>query len=243
MNEQKVQNTIIQRNKKVKNFDKFHEEQNHSEHEHEHHYGFKKLDSNSSMGNKTIHKHGSSKNVILKMNEIINDYPEKYYHQHLKSDWLKFFVNLFISLFHIVIFFLYINSINACSKNLTLDECIEKININYYYKVYLLCFITASLISLIIVLMINKFASIIHSIFIVLELIIFISINHENNIYKNGLFSFRLLCSFIVTNFLFLLCFVYFLIRLSKRQYFYAVFFFLLFFTWNHIFISYFDKI
>ena len=230
MNEQKVQNTIIQRNKKVKNFDKFHEEQNHSEHEHEHHYGFKKLDSNSSMGNKTIHKHGSSKNVILKMNEIINDYPEKYYHQHLKSDWLKFFVNLFISLFHIVIFFLYINSINACSKNLTLDECIEKININYYYKVYLLCFITASLISLIIVLMINKFASIIHSIFIVLELIIFISINHENNIYKNGLFSFRLLCSFIVTNFLFLLCFVYFLIRLSKRQYFYAVFFFFFFF-------------
>jgi hypothetical protein len=175
--------------------------------------------------NEIFHKQ-DSKNVILKMKEMINDYPEKYYHQHLKRDLLKTFINLFASLLHIIIIISYISSLNACTDNLTLNECIKKLDINYYYKVYLLCFITASLISLIIVLMINKFASRIHSIFIVLELIIFISINHENNIYKNGLFSFRLLCSYIATNFLFLLCFVYFLIRLSKRQYFYAVFFF-----------------
>ena len=228
MKEKKAQNSAKQRNKKIKNFFPLHEEYNPGENNHSYHeqnYGFKKLDSNSSIGNKTIHKN-SSKNVILKMNEIINDYPEKYYHRRLKSDWFKFFFNLFISLLHIVIFFLYMSSINACSENITLNECIDKININYYYKVYLLCLITGSLISLIIVLMITKFASIIHSIFIVFELFIFITINHENNIYKNGLFSFKLLCFYIVLSFIFLLFFMLFLIRLSKRHYFYAVFFF-----------------
>ena len=193
-----------------------------------HKYGFKKLDSSSSIVNKTIHKR-SSKNVILKMNEIINDFPEKYYHQHLKSEWLKFFVNLFVSMLYIVIFLLYYNSLNACSKNLTLNECIEQIDINYYYKVYLLCFISANLISLILVLIIAKFASIYHSILIILELIIFIIINHQNNIYKNGLFSFKILCFFILISFLFLLFFEFFLIKLAKREYFYSVIFFFAF--------------
>ena len=222
MNEEKSQKGVNQRIKKIKNFGKLEEENTNQSHQS---YGFKKMDSNSSIVNKTIHKN-SSKNVILKMNEIINDYPEKYYHQFLKSDWLKFIVNIFISLFYIIIFFLYINSINACSKNLTLNECIEKINISYYYRVYVLCIITASLISLIIILIITKIAYIIHLIFILLELVIFISINHENNIYKNGLFTFKLLIICIVISFFFLFFLVHFLIKIKKREYFYAVIFF-----------------
>ena len=189
----KEKKSMKQRNKKHTNFGQFHQEEKENQEDDMHKYGFKKLDSSSSIVNKTIHKR-SSKNVILKMNEIINDFPEKYYHQHLKSDWRKFFTNLFVSMLYIVIFLLYYNSINACSKNLTLNECIDQIDINYYYKVYLLCFISANLISLILVLIIAKFASIYHSILIILELIIFIIINHQNNIYKNGLFSFKILC-------------------------------------------------
>ena len=221
-------NSIKQRNKKITNFDRFHQEIKEPQEDDMHKYGFKKLDSSSSIVNKTIHKR-SSKNVILKMNEIINDFPEKYYHQHLKSEWVKFFVNLCVSMLYIVIFLLYYNSLNACSKNLTLNECIEQIDINYYYKVYLLCFISANLISLILVLIIAKFASIYHSILIILELIIFIIINHQNNIYKNGLFSFKILCFFILISFLFLLFFEFFLIKLAKREYFYSVIFFFAF--------------
>ena len=235
MKKQKHQKDIIKRIIKKDQFERFSEESidnQENENENEKKYPFHKKDSSSSLGCKTIyadHNNHSSKNVILKMNEIINDYPEKYYKQHLKSDWAKFFVNVFVSFLHIIIIISYINSLNACSKNLTLNECIEKIDIIYYYKVYLLCFISAFLMSLIIILIIQKFISIYHFPFIIIELCIFICINHQDNIYQNGLFSFKLLCFFIIISFLFLLFFILFLVRLGKRQYFYSVFFFFAF--------------
>ena len=188
------------------------------------HQSSKKLHTTSS--SKTIFQKQNSKNVILKMNEMMNDYPEKYYKQHLKSDWVKFFVNLIVALLHIIIFLAYFNSVNACSKSLTLNECIEKLDINYYYIVILQCFISAFLIAIILVFIITKIASIYQSPIIVIELIIFIAVNHKNNIYKNGLFSFKVLCYFIGVCFFFLLFFILFLIKLSKRHYFYSVFFF-----------------
>lgn len=230
---QNTQKRIIKRKKKQQKFDIFHEEtQKPQENGPEHKSTFKRLDSNISMGCKTIyaeHSKHSSKNIILKMNEIINDYPEKYYKQHLKSEWVYFFANLFTSFLHIIIIILYINSINACSKSLTLDECIDKIDILYYNKVYLLCFLTAFLISLILILIIVKLISIYHSPFIIIELCFFIFINHENNIYSNGLYSLKLLFSFIVITFLFLFFFILFLIRLGKKEYFYSVIFFFAF--------------
>ena len=185
----------------------------------------KKLYTTTSSSN-TIFQKRNSKNVILKMNEMMNDYPEKYYKQHLKSDWVKFFVNLIVALLHIIIFLSYFNSVNACSKSLTLNECIEKLDINYYYIVILHCFISAFLIAIILVFIITKIASIYQSPIIVIELIIFIAVNHKNNIYKNGLFSYKVLCYFIGVCFFFLLFFILFLIKLSKRHYFYSVFFF-----------------
>ena len=233
MRKQKHQKDIIKRNKKKNQFERFSEESiENQENENEQKYPYRKKDSSSSLGSKAIyadHNKHSSKNVILKMNEIINDYPEKYYKQHLKSDWAKFFANVFVSFLHIIIIISYINSLNACSKNLTLNECIEKIDIIYYYKVYLLCFISSFLMSLIIILIIQKFISIYHFPFIIIELCIFICINHQDNIYQNGLFIFKLLCFFIIISFLFLLFFILFLVRLGKRQYFYSVFFFFVF--------------
>ena len=245
----------LQKGKKAKNKNQFgtlHEETENQENENEkeqenengRRYPYRKLTSSSSSSSgskgsyidhhknssKNViyeeHTKQSSKNVILKMNEIINDYPEKYYKKHLKSDWLRFFVNLFSSFLHIVIIFAYITSITSCSKSLTLNECIEKIDINYYFKVGLLCCLSAFLISLILVLIIAKFASIYHLPLIIIELISFIAFNHQDNIYKNGLFSFKLLCSFIAIIFLLLIFFVFFLIKLGTKKYFYSVFFF-----------------
>lgn len=198
----------------------------------DHHYRYRKTNSSSSLGKFTIYENNHkehSKNVILKMDEIINDYPKKFYKSHLKRYWAKFFMNVFASLLHPVIILLYLSSLTACSKNFTLDECIEKIEINYYYRVYLLCFISGSLISLILVFIAVKFASIYHLPFIILELSAFILINHEDNIYKNGLFSFHLLCYSILISFLLLLFFILFLIKLGKKHYFYSVFFFFAF--------------
>ena len=244
MSDKYLQKGIKQKiqNQNIKKFGPFHEETENPENENgienEQKFKYRKLDSGTRTLNMDPHKNSSknviyvdhhkqsSKNVILKMNEIINDYPEKYYKRHLKSDWIKFSVNLFISFLHIVIVISYINSISACSESITLNECIEKIDINYYFKVYLLCFISASLISFIIVLIIAKFASIYHLPFIFLELLYFISFYHQDNIYKNGLFSFKLLCLFIVLSFLFLVFFIYFLIKLGTKRYFYSVFFF-----------------
>ena len=66
-------------------------------------------------------------------------------------------------------------------------------------------------------------------IIIVLELIVFICINHENNIYKNGFYSFKLLIEFMIIFYLFFLFFSLFLIKLKKRHIFYATFFFFAF--------------
>jgi hypothetical protein len=175
--------------------------------------------------NEIFHKQ-DSKNVILKMKEMINDYPEKYYHQHLKRDLLKTFINLFASLLHIIIIISYISSLNACTDNLTLNECIKKLDINYYYKVYLLCFISGFLISLILVFIIARFVSIFQLPFIILELLVFIILNHNDNVFNNGLFSFKLLLSFSGISFLLLFLFIFFLITLGQRQYFYSIFFF-----------------
>ena len=228
MDKEKISKMLKKRNVRKRTFSPLREEikEEVKEIEPDHFHSIKKLHTHSSLDSKTIfHKQDSNK-IILKMNEMMNDYPEKYYKQHLKSDWVKFFVNLIVALLHIIIFLSYFNSVNACSKSLTLNECIEKIDINYYYIVILQCFISAFLISIILVLIITKIASIYQSPIILIELIIFISINHKNDIYKNGLFSFKVLCYFIGVCFFFLLFFILFLIKLSKRHYFYSVFFF-----------------
>ena len=160
------------------------------------------------------------------MNEMMNDYPEKYYKRYLKSDWVKFFINLFVALLHLIIILLYINSLNACPKSFTLNDCIEKINIYYYYKVILQNLISGFLIALILVFILTKIASIYQSPIIVIELIVFISINHKNNIYQNGLYSFQTLLIFIGVSFSFLIFFILFLIKLGRKHYFYSVFFF-----------------
>ena len=228
MDKEKISKMLKKRNVRKRTFSPLREEikEEVKEIEPDHFQSTKKLQTHSSLDSKTIFHKQNSNNVILKMNEMMNDYPEKYYKQHLKSDWVKFFVNLIVALLHIIIFLSYFNSVNACSKSLTLNECIEKIDINYYYIVILQCFISAFLIAIILVLIITKIASIYQSPIILIELIIFISINHKNDIYKNGLFSFKVLCYFIGVCFLFLLFFILFLIKLGKKHYFYSVFFF-----------------
>lgn len=230
MDKEKITKMLKKRNVRKRTFSPLKEEikEEVKEVEPDHFQSSKKLQthSSSSLDSKTIFQKQNSKHVILKMNEMMNDYPEKYYKQHLKSDWVKFFVNLIVALLHIIIFLSYFNSVNACSKSLTLNECIEKIDINYYYIVILQCFISAFLIALILVLIATKIASIYQSPIILIELIIFIAINHKNDIYKNGLFSFKVLCYFIGVCFFFLLFFILFLIKLGKKQFFYSVFFF-----------------
>ena len=219
---------IVQRNQNKIKFTQFNTEEDKNESDKNlHRASFKKLKSISVRNNinEIFHKQ-DSKNVILKMKEMINDYPEKYYHQHLKRDLLKTFINLFASLLHIIIIISYISSLNACSDNLSLSECIKKLDINYYYKVYLLCFVSGLLISLILVFIIARFVSIFQLPFIIIELIVFICMNHNDNVFKNGLFSFKLLLSFIGISFLLLFLFIFFLVTLGQKQYFYSCFFF-----------------
>ena len=203
-------------------------------------YTLKRVDSLSGKtGTNEFYRKQSSKNIALKMNEIINDYPENYYKHHLKKDLIKIIINVFASLLHIIIIISYISSLNACSDNLSLNECIKKLDINYYYKVYLLCFVSGLLISLILVFIIARFVSIFQLPFIIIELIVFICMNHNDNVFKNGLFSFKLLLSFIGISFLLLYLFIFFLVTLGQKQYFYSClfFFFLFSFYYNSIII------
>ena len=220
-------------NRKEEGFAQFQEEEKENENNYDH--NFKRHGSGSSLGSsscKTIHRSlsdKSNKNVILKMNEMIRDYPEKYYKQYLKSDIIKLIKNLFILLIHIIIIVIYLNSIHSCPKKLSLNECIEKLNMSHYYKITFECFICGVLMSLILILILVR-AIYLFQIFIIIgELIIFICLSHKNDIYNNGLFSFQLLIEFMSISFIFLLCFSLFLIRLKKKDYFYSTFFFFAF--------------
>ena len=212
------------------NFQQFQEEENENP-------NYKRLKSRSlSLGataNKTIHRtilsKSTSKNIILKMNEMISDYPEKYYKQYLKSDLIKLLKNILASFIHVIIILLYLNSIQACPKTISLKECIEKIDIHYYHYVTFKCFICGILISLIIILVISKIIHIFHIFIIIAELILFICFSHKNNIYNNGLFSFKLLLEFMFMSFAFFLFFSLFLIKLKKKHFFYSTFFFFAF--------------
>ena len=220
-------------NRKEEGFAEFQEEEKENENNYDH--NFKRHGSGSSLGSsscKTIHRSlsdKSNKNVILKMNEMIRDYPEKYYKQYLKSDIIKLIKNLFILLIHIIIIVIYLNSIHSCPKKLSLNECIEKLNMSHYYKITFECFICGVLMSLILILILVRVIYLSQIFIIIGELIIFICLSHKNDIYNNGLFSFQLLNEFMSISFIFLLFFSLFLIRLKKKDYFYSTFFFFAF--------------
>ena len=220
-------------NRKEEGFAQFQEEEKENENNYDH--NFKRLSSGSSLGSsscKTIHRSlsdKSNKNVILKMNEMIRDYPEKYYKQYLKSDIIKLIKNLFILLIHIIIIVIYLNSIHSCPKKLSLNECIEKLNMSHYYKITFECFICGVLMSLILILILVRVIYLSQIFIIIGELIIFICLSHKNDIYNNGLFSFQLLIEFMSISFIFLLFFSLFLIRLKKKDYFYSTFLFFAF--------------
>lgn len=178
--------------------------------------------------NQTIHKTmpNNNKNVILRMSEMISDYPEKYYKHYLKTDIIKFAKNSIILLIHPIIIFLYIDSATPCSKNIPLNECIERLDVNFYYAIALECFFCGILISIYLLLIIFRFIIFWHFFVILFELILFISIYHENNVYHNGIFSFKLLLEFTGISFALFLFLVLFIIKLKKKQFFLATFFF-----------------
>ena len=226
---------IRNRNKKQGNFEKFTEDkEKENKPNAQGPYTFVRSNSSSTVTsniNKTIYRTMSNENnnnnkVILKMNEIIKDYPEKYCKNFLKRDLFKLIKNILVLFIHPIIIFLYIDSINACSKKKSLNDCIEVLNINYYYKVTIECFICGVMISYYLVMILLRIIYLWHFLIIILELIFFISINHENNIYKNGLFSFKLLLEFMSISFAFFLFFSLFIRNLRKLQFFYATFFF-----------------
>lgn len=187
----------------------------------------------SSTDSKTIHKILSSKsttkNIILKMNEMKNDYPEKYYKRYLKSDLFNLIQNIIVLVIHLIIILLYLSTIQACPNNISLNECIEKIDIYYYYRIMLECFVCGITISLIIILVLLKLIYLFHIFIVIGEFVIFICVGHKNDIYKNGLFSFKVLLEFMFICFAFFLFFSLFLINLKKKHVFYSTFFFFAF--------------
>ena len=178
--------------------------------------------------NQTIHKTmpNNNKNVILRMSEMISDYPEKYYKHYLKTDIIKLAKNSIILLIHPIIIFLYIDSATPCPKNIPLNECIERLDVNFYYAIALECFFCGILISVYLLLIIFRFIIFWHFFVILFELVLFISIYHENNVYYNGIFSFKLLLEFTGISFALFLFLVLFIIKLKKKQFFLATFFF-----------------
>ena len=226
---------IKTRSKKSKNFVVLQEEEKEKEKENNNSDKFKRLGSQStlrSISNKTIHRSigtNNNKNVILKMNEMISDYPEKYYKHYLKSDIIKLTKNISVLFIHVIIILVYLDSIHACSKKMSLNECIEKLNMSYYYIVTFECFICGMLISLIIILIILNEIYLFQIYLVIGELIFFICLSNKNDIYANGLFSFNLLLEFMGISSLFLLFFSLFLIKLRKKHYFWATFFFFAF--------------
>ena len=224
---------IGNRNKRQETYQKFQEEEKEKKNKQNSQEQYKIIRSRSSSTisvniNKTIHRSipNNNKNVILKMNEMISDYPEKYYKQYLKSDLIIFLKNAFILLLHPLIILLYIDSATPCPKNIPLNECIERLDVNYYYAMALECFFCGILLSLYLVLIILRVIFCWHFYIILLELIIFISLYHENNIYTNGIFSFKLLLEFMGISFIFFLFLAMLINKLRRKQFFSATFFF-----------------
>ena len=223
----------IGRNKKKDMYKKFQEEEKETSNKFnaKDQYRIIRSRSSSTMSvyiNQTIHKTmpNNNKNVILRMSEMISDYPEKYYKHCLKTDIIKLAKNSIILLIHPIIIFLYIDSATPCSKNLPLNECIERLDSNYYYAIALECFFCGMLMSVYLMLIIFGVIIFWHFFVILFELVLFISIYHENNVYYNGIFSFKLLLEFMGISFTFFLLLVLFIIKLKNKQFFLATFFF-----------------
>jgi hypothetical protein len=208
---------IVNRNKKQETYQEFQEEKEQEQEKEKENQSnaqghYKRLRSRSSSSvtfnmNQTIHKtmynKNNNKNVILKMTEIISDYPEKYCKYYLRSELIKIIKNSLVLLIHPIIIFFYFDSVTACPRKISLIECMERLDMNYYFIASLECFICAVLISIYLVMIILRIIYWWHCIIVLIELILFISLFRVNDIYNNGLFSFKLLMEFMLISFAF----------------------------------------
>lgn len=168
----------------------------------------------------------------LSMTEFSEDYPELKTEKERKL-FIKKTLNILSILLIIINSIMYYLSLEGCSKDSSLNTCIEKLNIIYFYNLFIQCFCSSFLSTIVIFFVISKYSSIYNVLIVLIQIICFYYIDHENNLHSHGIVNFIF---FIISLCLQLLIstIIYFMIKYYKDQIIYMTyfFFFAFFYFW-----------
>ena len=159
---------------------------------------------NGSMSSKIFNKSVNKKNVTLRMLDFEQDYPNQFgieTNNELNSriKYLSFLIN-------ILSFILYKQSLFNCD-NLSLNECIDKYNVNIIISSFIKCVLSGLIISVNIAFIFWRLLSIIHLFILLLVIICLLLLDFKNDIYNHGIINFGIFFLSIIFGFLFCLIF------------------------------------
>ena len=145
---------------------------------------------NGSMSSKIFNKSGNKKNVTLRMLDFEQDYPnqmnmEQNEEANSRIKYLSF-------LFYIICFIIYKQSLFSC-ENISLNECIEKYDINIVINCLIKCISSGFILSANLAFIYWKFLSAAHIFLLLIFMITLLLVDYGNNIYNHGLINFTIL--------------------------------------------------
>ena len=158
---------------------------------------------NGSMSSKIFNKSVNKKNVTLRM----LDFEENNYQNQMsmqRNNNMNSRIKYLSYLIYIISYIIYKQSLFNCD-NLSLNDCIEKYDIEIIFQCFIKSVLSGFILSLNIVFVVWRLISILHICLLVIELFVFLMIDYGNNISNHGLISFTILLISLIFGYLFLL--------------------------------------
>ena len=121
-------------------------------------------------------------------------------------------------LIYILSFILYKQSLFNCD-NLSLNECIDRYNVNIVISCFSKCLLSGLILSVNIAFIFWRLLSIIHLFILLLVIICLLLLDFKNDIYNHGIFNFGILLLSLVFGFLFCLIIQIIIASFKQRKY------------------------
>ena len=168
----------------------------------------------------------NKKNIVLNMGDFIQDFPERIIVNEIQKKRKKA-ISIFlflVSFLFTTVFFCF--SYRLCEKNIPLNKCILKLNISYFTELNIRCLSCAVIINMLLALIISRIAPFYYLVFIFLQFGLLYLINHNNDIYTNGLYFIKKLIYYIIFSFVVIIIILFIFTYVLLGKYFLRILFF-----------------
>ena len=171
---------------------------------------------NGSMSSKIFNKSVNKKNVTLRMLDFEQDYTVQMGIE--QNDELNTRIKYLSFLIYIISFIIYKQSLFNCD-NLSLNECIDKYNVNIAINCFIKCVLSGLILSVNIAFIFWKLLSMIHIFLLLIVIILLLLLDYRNDIYGHGIINFIILFISLIFGFLFCIIIQMIINTIKKKNY------------------------